>query len=182
MSVFNRWEYPNSRNKLWCVLVQHTGLNPTLSHFFTYVIWNFHLLLSAQINSPRKYYMARCGKDFSIRESICCVGRDREILQVQWHFKVSHERQTRELEENHYSPLVNMLPYHAPTEGWKGKETYAKERHVCVFLCMSGETTAQISFSSSCKHEFYIPKTESGMLLLREKIGKMIKSAGFQTS
>lgn len=51
MSVFNTWENPNYRNKVCCVPVQYTGLNPTLSHFFTHVIWNSHLLLSAQINS-----------------------------------------------------------------------------------------------------------------------------------
>lgn len=80
-----------------------------------------------------------------------------KIFRCSDNFKVSNKRQTRELEENHYSPLEKMRPYHAATVVWEMKRNLCKGE-MCVFLCMSGQTTIQILFSFSYKHKLYALK------------------------
>lgn len=80
-------------------------------------------------------------------------------------FKVSHKRQTRELEENHYSPLENMLPYHAATVVWKMKKKHMQRGNGCFYACQV-KLQFKFLFSSSCEHKLYV--LNSGMLPLLE--------------
>lgn len=81
-------------------------------------------------------------------------------------FKVSHKRQARELEENHYS-LENMLPYHAATVVWKMKKRHMQRGDVCVcFYACQAKLQFKFLFSSSCEHKLHALK--SGMLPLLE--------------
>lgn len=119
--------------------VEGTGLNPTVNQFCMYVIWKCHLLLSAQISFPQKHYRAQRGGGglfHKIMYMMWIEAMDR-IFRCSDIFKVSHKRQTRELEENHYSPLENMLPYHAATVVWKMKKKHMQRGDVCFYACQT---------------------------------------------
>lgn len=94
--------------------------------------------LSAQISFPQKHYRAQRGGGWAglfhnIIHMMWIEEADR-ILRCSDIFKVSHKRQTRQLEENHYSPSGKYASFSRCHSGLENeKETYAQGRCVCFY-------------------------------------------------